>query len=139
MYRGCRCRTARLDTPATRWSRVRATNGHALATSSRAIPSAVDNHVLKRGTEGRGVVGILFERDQLTSTITPVSGDQNLGFTILDPADSAPALKPPKITVCGANPGAGQQCNHQFGNQRHVHGHDVAAAHTQAFEHIGEF
>ena len=49
------------------------------------------------------------------------------------------ALKPPKITVCGAPIRAqAKQRNHQLGNQRHVDSDDVTLLHTQILEHVCE-
>ncbi len=51
----------------------------------RAGP-AVDDHVLERGAQRRGAVGVLLERDQLAAAIAAVGGHQHLGLAVLDPA-----------------------------------------------------
>ena len=99
----------------------------------------VDDHVLERGTQGRGGIGVLLERDQLAAAIAAVGGDQDLGLAVLNAArERLGAETAEDHRVRRADAGTGQKRDHQLGDQRHVDRDDVPFLHSQALEHVGE-
>ena len=99
----------------------------------------VDDDVLERGADRRGAVGVLLERDELAAAIAAVGGDQDLGLAVLDPAgERLGAEAAEDHRVRRADPGTGQERDHQLRDQRHVHRDDVARSHAQPLEHVGE-
>ena len=125
--------------PRVRSPRARATSDRVRVSSCVTPGPAKDHHVLQESGKPPPPRRHLLERDQLAAPVAAIGGHQHLALQSLMRPERDLALKPPKITVCGASdPGTRQQGDHQLRNQRHVNGDDVPFLHAELFEHIRE-
>ena len=85
------------------------------------------------------LIGVLFGRNGLGTSKGPVTGDQNLCFTVLDPVTKGVCGESTEYdAVDGPNPRAGQHGNRKFGNHRQINRHPVALLDPFFLEHICE-
>ena len=97
------------------------------------------HHVLDAGGRGERVVSIDLERNDRTTAVAAVGGDQNFGAGVVDPvAERLGRETSEDDSVNGADACACQHRHGDFRYHREVDGDPVATAHTQTLQDVGE-
>src|SRR5579872_5954485 len=100
----------------------------------------VDDHVLDAGTRFQGFFDGGEKFDFRAAAKGSVLGDDGGGLRVVDAVDESVGRKSSEDNgVGGADAGAGQHGNGQFGGHAHVDGHAVTFFHAQGFQNVGEF
>ncbi len=119
------------------WSRS-AGHGHRAADRVGAGPLH-HHHVVDARRLGHGDVDVALEPDPLAAPPPTVRRHHHLGLGVQDPVAQGVRGEPAEHDrVHGADPGAGQHGDGQFGHHRHVDGHPVTTADPEALQHVGE-
>ena len=102
--------------------------------------SPVRLYTMTRSIDGvfaRRVIGILLQRNDGTSSIRSIGGDQNPGFRIVDAVAERFGTESAEDDVMrDSQPGARQHCDGEFRHHTHVNGGAVTLLDSERFQDV---